>query len=147
MLPSLLIRSLLTRKLVCLLCGGTRVRRSARVYRGLAATLFVAGRCQECGRRFPLLRRLGSTQVILESGIPTTHPNKKTVEAALQDALGDVPGTWSVDVRAAPQGERWLVSLCRSGRRLRLLLDSREAQWEVVYDDVRHALREAGFIG
>jgi hypothetical protein len=141
----LLVRSLLARDLTCLLCGAQRVRRSSRPYGTVIATLFVALRCQECGQRFPMPRRVGGTRVTVWSRIPPSDPAKGPVEAAIQEALRAIPGRWTVEVRHAAGGERWFVSFSRPGG-LRLSLTSREQHAESVYDGVQDALRKQGLI-
>jgi hypothetical protein len=144
----LLIRSLLARAPECLLCSGTRVRRSSQAYGPLMGAVFVAIRCQECGRRFPLPRRVARTEVTLYSRIPTRAANKSAVETALRDALLSVPGAWTVEVRPNPQDDRWLVTLSRSGgNAIRLSLVPSDAQADGVYEETRAALRKEGLLG
>lgn len=140
---SLLVRSLLARAPVCLLCQGTRVRRSRQNYGRLAGTLFVAVRCQDCGRRFPLPRRVAATQVTLYSRIPASAPDKQVVESALRDALRDVPGRWAVEIR--PQADGWGMSIWPPDDGvIRLSLTAQHMKPGDVYARVRDALAKNG---
>jgi hypothetical protein len=144
----LLIRSLLARTPSCLLCNGKRVRRSSRAYGPIVGALFVAVRCQECGRRFPLPRRVAATRVRLESGIASTAPNKSAVESALQDALRSIPGDWLAEIRTAVDEGRWLVRIQGpGGATIRLSVIQQETTPDIVYDRVREALHKEGLIG
>lgn len=143
----LLVRSLLARSPACLVCNGTRVRRSSRAYGVVLGALFVALRCQECGRRFPLPRRIARTRVTMYSRIPVSAPNKRAVESALREALATVPGTWTVEVRPARQDDRWLVHISRpDGAVIRVPLLPRDANADVVFEKVDGALRQHGMI-
>lgn len=144
---SLLVRSLLARAPTCLLCNGTRVRRSSQRYGRIAGALFVAVRCQECGRRFPLPRRVARTDVTIYSRIPATAAYKQPVEAALREALASVPGTWSVEVRPHADDGRWLVNITRpGGGTIRLSLTPGEAEAGAAYGKVRTALAKEGLV-
>jgi transcription elongation factor Elf1 len=143
----LLVRSLLARAPACLHCNGTRVRRSTQVYGTFVGVLFVAVRCQECGRRFPLPRRVAATQVTVYNRMPASATNKNAVEGALRRALASVPGEWTVEVRAAHDNDRWLVQMRRGGGQVRVLTLPRDASAEIVYDQAREALRCEGLIG
>jgi hypothetical protein len=109
--------------------------------------VFVAIRCQECGRRFPLPRRVARTEVTLYSRIPTRAANKSAVETALRDALLSVPGAWTVEVRPNPQDDRWVVTLSRSGGNAIRLSLVPSAQADGVYEETRAALRKEGLLG
>jgi len=143
---SLLVRSFLARDPVCLLCNGTRIRRSSRPYGTVMGAVFVAVRCQECGRRFPLRRRVASTRVTLVNRVATAQPNRKAIEGVVEDALRSVPGDWVVEIRAG-QDPRWLLSIRRPGRGdIRLALAPDMTAADQVYERVRESLRKEGLV-
>jgi hypothetical protein len=141
------MRSLLARAPACLLCHGTRVRRSSRSYGTILGALFVAVRCQHCGRRFPLPRRVARTEVTVYSRIPAHAPNKGAFESALREALRSVPGSWSDEVRPDRQSDRWFVHIWRpDGETIRVGQLPRDVAGDVVLERIGHALRQRGVI-
>jgi len=108
--------------------------------------VFVAVRCQECGRRFPLRRRVASTRVTLVNRVATAQPNRKAIEGVVEDALRSVPGDWVVEIRAG-QDPRWLLSIRRPGRGdIRLALAPDMTAADQVYERVRESLRKEGLV-
>jgi hypothetical protein len=80
--------------------------------------------------------------------IPAAAADKAAVESGIGQALRSVPGTWAVEVRSAHEGDRWLVSLRRSGGiTIQVSLVSGDTSSAAVYDKVRDALRKERLAG
>jgi hypothetical protein len=104
----------------------------------------VALRCEDCGTRFPLPQRLGTTRTRLRSELPQEHPLKESIEGRLLAALDGVPGKWGIDVLSASDSARWLIRMRGRGSVLRLSLPMDRLSPEAAFGAVREALVRAG---
>jgi hypothetical protein len=142
---TLVLRALGARDVHCARCGSERVHRSGRPYGRLVRTLgLVALRCEDCGRRFPVPRRLGSTHVLLRSELAGDDPMKEAVETDLVAALDTRPGYWLVTVGPGTESGRWQVALRGRGRVVRLTISPGEQESPDVMEAVRAGLRSEG---
>jgi hypothetical protein len=141
----LILRALGARDVTCARCRSERVHRSGLPYGRIVRALgLVALRCEDCGRRFPAPRRLGSTHVVLRSEVAGDHPMKQPVEADLLAALETRPGRWLVTVVPGAESGRWQVALRGRGRVVRLTISPGEQESLDVMEAVRAGLRSEG---
>jgi len=141
----LILRALGAHDAACAHCRSERVHRSGQPYGRLVRALgLVALRCEDCGRRFPAPRPLGSTQVVLRSEVAGDDPMKQSVEADLLAALDAVPGHWLVTVVPGAEVGRWQVALRGRGRVVRLKISPDRQESLDVMEAVRAGLRSEG---